>query len=61
MLVLHPDPLRIPVIRGETDAVPLPEDVEINELLLEAHTLNQIYDQPFAVLIKPQPLNVKGA
>jgi hypothetical protein len=50
----HPDPRRIPMIRGASEEPPLPEDQEINDLLLEAHTLAQIYKEDHILLFQPK-------
>ncbi len=57
LLSRHPDPWRIPMVTSDSTTKPKPEDQEINDLLLEARTLGQVYDRDFILLMEEKPLS----
>ncbi|MCP4900169.1 MAG: hypothetical protein GY906_24625 [bacterium] len=54
LLKNHPNPGRLPVLRGKTEEAPKPEDQEVNDLLLEAATLGQIHQRDFMLLMREE-------
>jgi hypothetical protein len=53
-LANHPNPKRVPMMNGNSEAAPLPEDLELNELLQEAKTLGMVYDRDFVLLFRKE-------
>lgn len=53
-LANHPNPNRVPMMRGDSETAALPEDLELNELLIEAKTLGLVYDRDFVLLFRKE-------